>query len=375
MFEKEYKKLMRRCNALAKKSEGHTSPNPLVGTVIFDDDFRIISEGRHEYYGGNHAERNAVLSAKEDLKGKSIIVNLEPCSHYGKTPPCADLLIEKGFKRVICGLVDPNPEVAGQGIERLKKAGIEVIVGVLEDECRELNKIFLKNQIKKEVYIAIKTATTLDGKIATSKGSSKWITDEKSRAEVQKLRNKYDAILTSSKTVLADNPSLTCRMRGGRNPVRVVVDTNLSTSPNAKVYNNDGTRVIVLTSKKNSNFPAHVEVVVCPKKNGHVDLKYAMQKLFEMKIRSVLVEAGGTLNKAFIQSNLADELIQFVAPKILGDKQGINFVEGFEREEISQYKSMPRRCSAVLFSTKFYCSKKILDFFLYIRYNKLNEYF
>ena len=121
MFEKEYKKLMRRCNALAKKSEGHTSPNPLVGAIIFDDDFRIISEGRHEYYGGNHAERNAVLSAKEDLKGKSIIVNLEPCSHYGKTPPCADLLIEKGFKRVICGLVDPNPEVAGQGIERLKK--------------------------------------------------------------------------------------------------------------------------------------------------------------------------------------------------------------------------------------------------------------
>ncbi len=340
MFEKEYKKLMRRCNALAKKSEGHTSPNPLVGAVIFDDDFRIISEGRHEYYGGNHAERNAVLSAKEDLKGKSIIVNLEPCSHHGKTPPCADLLIEKGFKRVICGLVDPNPEVAGQGIERLRKAGIEVIVGVLEDECRELNKIFLKNQIKKKVYIAIKTATTLDGKIATKTGSSKWITDEKSRAEVQKLRNKYDAILTSSKTVLADDPSLTCRMKGGRNPVRVIVDTNLLTSPEAKVYDNDGTRVILLTSKKDAKFPAHVEVVVCPKKDGHVDLKYAMQKLFDMKIRSVLVEAGGTLNKAIIQANLADELIQFVAPKILGDKQGVNFVEGFAREEISQCNNL-----------------------------------
>lgn len=340
MFEKKYKKLMRRCNALAKKSEGHTSPNPLVGAVIFDDDFRIIAEGRHEYYGGNHAERNAVLSAKEDLKGKSIIVNLEPCSHHGKTPPCADLLIEKGFKRVICGLVDPNPEVAGQGIERLKKAGIEVIVGVLEDECRELNKIFLKNQIKKEVYIAIKTATTLDGKIATKTGNSKWITDEKSRAEVQKLRNKYDAILTSSKTVLADNPSLTCRMKNGRNPVRIVVDTNLSTSPDAKVYNNDGTRVILLTSKKDAEFPAHVEVVVCPQKNGHVDLKFAMQKLFEMKIRSVLVEAGGTLNKAFIEEKLPDELIQFIAPKILGDKTGINFVEGFKRNEISSCNNL-----------------------------------
>lgn len=340
MFEKEYKKLMRRCNALAKKSEGHTSPNPLVGAVIFDDNFRIISEGRHEYYGGNHAERNAVLDAKEDLKGKSIIVNLEPCSHHGKTPPCADLLIEKGFKRVVCGLVDPNPEVAGQGIERLKKAGIEVVVGILEDECRELNKIFLKNQIKKQPYITIKTATTLDGKIATKTGSSKWITDEKSRAEVQKLRNKYDAILTSSKTVIADNPSLTCRMKNGRNPVRVVVDTNLSTFPDAKVYNNDGTRVILLTSKKEAKFPEHVDVVVCPLKNGHVDLKFAMQKLFEMKIMSVLVEAGGTLNKAFIEEKLPDELIQFIAPKILGDKTGINYVEGFERDEISSCNNL-----------------------------------
>ncbi len=334
MSEKEYRKLMRRCNTLAKKSEGRTSPNPLVGAVIFDDDFRIISEGRHEYYGGNHAERNAVLSAKEDLKGKSIIVNLEPCSHHGKTPPCADLLIEKGFKRVICGLIDPNPEVAGQGIKRLQNAGIEVIVGVLEDECRELNKIFLKNQIKKQPYITIKTATTLDGKIATSNGNSKWITDEVSRREVQKLRNKYDAILTSSKTVLMDNPSLTCRTRRGKNPIRIVIDTNLKTTPEHKVYNNDGTRVILFTSKE-ANFPSHVEVIKCPIKNGNIDLKFVMQKLFDMRIMSVLVEAGGTLNRAFIEENLADELVQFIAPKILGDKQGINFVEGFSRTQIS----------------------------------------
>ena len=340
MFEKEYKKLMRRCNSLAKKSEGRTSPNPLVGAVIFDDDFRIVSEGRHEYYGGNHAERNAVFAAKEDLKGKSIIVNLEPCSHYGKTPPCADLLIEKGFKRVICGLVDPNPEVAGQGIERLKNAGIEVIVGVLEDECRELNKIFLKNQEKQQLYITIKTATTLDGKIATSTGNSKWITNEISRKEVQKLRNRYDAVLTSSKTVIADNPSLTCRKRGGRNPVRIVVDTNLSTSPKSKVYNNDGTKVILLTTKKADNFPSHVEVIQCPKKNGHVDLKYAMKQLFDRKIRSVLVEAGGTLNKAFIEEKLPDDLIQFIAPKILGDKIGVNYVEGFKRDKISSCNNL-----------------------------------
>ncbi|MBE7704587.1 MAG: bifunctional diaminohydroxyphosphoribosylaminopyrimidine deaminase/5-amino-6-(5-phosphoribosylamino)uracil reductase RibD [Cyanobacteria bacterium SIG29] len=339
MIEKKYEKLMRKCINLAKKSEGRTSPNPLVGAIIFDDDFRIISTGRHEYYGGNHAERNAVLSAKEDLKGKSIIVNLEPCSHYGKTPPCANLLIEKGFKRVIAGMVDPNPEVAGQGIERLKKAGIEVVVGVLEDECRELNKIFLKNQYEKMPYITIKTATTLDGKIATKTGDSKWITDEASRAEVQKLRNKYDAILTSSQTVIKDNPSLTCRKKGGRNPIRVILDTNLTTSVDSKVYNNDGTRVILITSKE-ANFPPHVEVYKCPTKNNHIDLIQAVKILYDLKIRSILIEAGGALNQAFIEAGLVDDLVQFVAPKILGDKSGINFVENFERKEISQCNNL-----------------------------------
>lgn len=342
MFEKEYKKLMRKCIALAKKSEGRTSPNPLVGAIIFDDDFRVISFGRHEYYGGNHAERNAILSAKEDLKGKSIIVNLEPCSHFGKTPPCADLIIEKGFKRVVAGMVDPNPEVAGRGIERLKKAGIEVVVGVLEEECRELNKIFIKNQLERMPYITIKTATTLDGKIATNTGSSKWITDEGSRAQVQKMRNKYDAILTSSKTVQLDNPSLTCRKRGGRNPVRVIIDTNLSTNPNSKVYNDDGTNVVLFCANdvKEKKYPQNVKVIKCPKKNGHVDLKFAVQALYDMKIRSILVEAGGALNKAFIEENLADDLVQFIAPKILGDSSGVSFVHGFCREKISECNNL-----------------------------------
>lgn len=342
MSEKEYKKLMRRCIALAKKSEGKTSPNPLVGAIIFDDDFRVISSGRHEYYGGNHAERNAVYSAKEDLKGKSIIVNLEPCSHFGKTPPCADLIIEKGFKRVVAGMVDPNPEVAGRGIERLKNAGIEVVVGVLENECRELNKIFIKNQLEKMPYITIKTAATLDGKIAANTGDSKWITDEVSRAEVQKMRNKYDAVLTSSKTVELDNPSMTCRKRGGRNPVRVIVDTNLSTSPNSKVYNDDGTLIVLfcVNDSKAKTYPQNVKVIKCPKKEGHVDLKFVVQTLYDMKIRSILVEAGGALNKAFIEENLADDLVQFVAPKILGDSFGVSFVHDFCRKKISECNNL-----------------------------------
>lgn len=348
---KEYKKLMKRCIKLAQKSEGCVSPNPLVGAIVFDDDFRIISEGRHEKYGENHAERNAILNAKEDLKGKSIIVNLEPCSHYGKTPPCADLIIEKGIKRVIVGMVDPNIKVAGNGIKKLKEAGIEVVTGVLEKECAELNEIFLKNHIEKQPFVTIKTATTMDGKIATKTGSSKWITDEVSRYEVQKLRNKYDAILTSSSTVIKDNPSMTCRMKNGRNPVRVVLDTNLVTSKDSKIYNDDGTRVIIIigkhvSSKKIEEYPQNVEFIKCPLKDGHIDIKKAVEILYDKGIMSILVEAGSKLNNAFVQEKLADKLIQFIAPKILADNDGISFIQGCDRNEISECNNL------ILTSTK-----------------------
>lgn len=343
--KKEYEKLMRRCISLAKKSKGRTSPNPLVGAIIFDDDFKIISEGRHKYYGGNHAERNAIFETNEDLKGKSIIVNLEPCSHFGKTPPCADLIIEKGFKRVIFGIVDPNPLVAGNGKRKLQEAGIEVIEGILEEECRELNRFFIKNQTEKLPYITIKTATTLDGKIATSTGNSKWITDEKSRYEVQKLRNEYDAILTSSKTVIADNPSLTCRAKNGRNPVRIIIDSKLRTPVDSRVYNDDGAKVITIISENVKDelinkYPKNIQFIKCSEKDNHIDLKEAVQKLFNSGIKSILIECGGKLNAEFIKENLADELIQFIAPKILGDKNGINFVESFERNEISMCNNL-----------------------------------
>ncbi len=342
---KQYEKLMRRCIKLAKKSEGHVSPNPLVGSVIFDDNYRIISEGRHEEYGKNHAERNAILSAKEDLKGKSIIVNLEPCSHYGKTPPCADLIIEKGIKKVVIGTLDPNPIVAGNGVKKLKNAGIEVITGILENECRELNEIFFKNQLEKAPFITIKTATTLDGKIATKTGSSKWITDEFSRYEVQKLRNKYDAILTSSATVIKDNPSMTCRMKNGRNPVRIVIDTKLSTPKNSKIYNNDGTKVFIVvgenvSDKKIKEHTKNAEFIKCPLKDEHVDMKKAVELLYNQRIKSILVEAGSKLNNTFVQEKLADRLIQFIAPKILADKDGVSFIQGCERNEIAECNNL-----------------------------------
>lgn len=344
-MQKAYEKLMRKCISLAKKGEGHVSPNPLVGAIVFDDDFNIISQGWHACCGQNHAERNAILSAKESLKDKNIIVSLEPCSHYGKTPPCADLIIESGIKKVVVGMVDPNPIVSGRGIKKLQEAGIEVVVGVLEQECKVLNEIFIKNQIEKMPFIVIKTACTLDGKIATGCGNSKWITDEFSRKEVQKMRNRYDAILTSSATVIADNPSMTCRIKGGRNPVRVVVDTRLTTNPKSKIYNDDGTRVIILTSenvkKDNKNkYPKNVEIIECLAKNGHVDLTSAVKILYKEGINSIMVEAGGTLNNAFIQENLADKLVQFIAPKLLADKFGKNVFEGETRDEITQCNNL-----------------------------------
>ncbi len=336
---------MRKCLSLAKKSEGYVSPNPLVGAIIFDDDFRIISQGRHEVCGRNHAERNAILNAKEDLKGKSLIVNLEPCSHYGKTPPCADLIIENGIKKVIIGMVDPNPIVSGKGIKKLKQAGIEVITGVLEKECTELNEIFIKNQLYSKPFVTIKTATTADGKIATKEGNSKWITDEISRREVHKLRNKYDAVLTSSDTVMKDNPQMTCRLKGGRNPVRIVLDTNLKTDPKSKIYNKDGTRVIIITSEivsreKTKNYPSDVEILRCPEKDGHIDIKKAIELIYQQGIRSILVEAGARLNNAVIQTKSADKLIQFIAPKILSDKEAISFSQGCSRREIADCNNL-----------------------------------
>ena len=256
---KIYEKYMKRCIKLAQKAAGNTSPNPMVGAIILDKNLNFVSEGYHKKYGEAHAEVNAINNALKkgiDLSGGTIIVTLEPCSHYGKTPPCADLIIKSGIKTVVVGCLDPNPKVSGNGIKKCKDANLNVITNVLQKECEELNEIFFKNQTKKRPFITIKTATTLDGKIATKTGSSKWITGEKARKKVQKLRHQYDAILTSSSTIITDNPSLTCRLKNGKNPIRIILDTNLKTSPNSKVYTNDGTKVYIATILKNNKKPA-----------------------------------------------------------------------------------------------------------------------
>ena len=342
-MQKIYKKYMRKCINLAKLSLGKVAPNPLVGAVVLDKNGNFAGCGRHEKYGHAHAEVNAIKNAKEngfDIKGGTIIVNLEPCSHFGKTPPCADLIIKEGLRTVVVGCKDPNPKVAGRGIKKLEDAKIKVVVGVLEDECKKLNEVFIKNHTKNAPFVVLKTATTLDGKIATKTGSSKWITAEKSRNYVQKLRNEYDAILTGSGTVIVDNPSLTCRLKNGKNPIRIVIDSQLKTDPKSKVYNGDGTKIFVAVAENTDikGFGTNtVEFIKCSvsKTTGKIDLSELLIKLYEKGINSIMVEAGGELNQAFIQANLADKLYQFVAPKILGDSEAKSFVSGCDIKDIN----------------------------------------
>ncbi|MDD3237262.1 MAG: bifunctional diaminohydroxyphosphoribosylaminopyrimidine deaminase/5-amino-6-(5-phosphoribosylamino)uracil reductase RibD [Candidatus Gastranaerophilales bacterium] len=345
MPKKEYEKLIKKCLSLAKQAEGKTSPNPLVGAVIFDDDFKIISTGYHHKCGEAHAEVNAIRNADCDLKCKSIAVNLEPCSHHGKTPPCADMLIEKGFKRVIIGTQDPNPIVAGRGIRKLEKAGIEVISGILQEDCKNLNEIFFKNQIENKPFITLKTATTLDGKIACKNGDSKWITGEKARHKVQQIRNANDAIMTGSGTVIADNPNLTCRIKNGKNPIRIIVDSKLKTNPDYNVYKNDRTKVYILTTqdaieKTKKTYSQNVELMPCPSKNTHIDLEKAISMLWNKGIKSIMIESGANLTSAIIQENLADKIVQFIAPQIIGDDQAISFVQGFDINKLAEAKHL-----------------------------------
>jgi len=332
-------KYIKECIELARLGEGKVSPNPFVGAIVLDKNGEVAGKGYHEKYGEAHAEVNALNEAGERAEGGTLYVNLEPCSHFGKTPPCADFVAKSGIKRLVVGIMDPNPLVSGLGLARIGEAGIEIAVGVLEKECKKVNEIFIKHITQKKPFIAIKTASTIDGKIATKTLSSKWITSSAARDEVQRLRNKYDVIITGSGTVIADNPSLTSK--SGRNPVRIIIDSELKTPPDSKVYQDDGTRVIIATSEKISDdkvkkYPENVEILRCPVSQGKIDLNYLADKLYQNNLASVLIEAGAQLNGAFIKNNLANKFYFFVAPKILGDNEAISMIEGFNIENINQ---------------------------------------
>ena len=340
-----HEKYIKECLELAKTAEGYVSPNPLVGSIVLDKNGNVVGRGCHERYGELHAEINALNQAGNKAAGGTIYVSLEPCSHYGKTPPCIDRIIAEKIKTLVVGMTDPNPLVSGKGIRKAKNAGIEVIEAVLTKECEKINEIFIKNITQAKPFIVVKTASTIDGKIATSTGSSKWITSEVAREEVQRLRNKYDAIITGSNTVIVDNPSLTCRKEGFRNPVRVIIDSQLKTSPDSKVYNANNTKVIIAVSKnvdknKLKIYPEYVEIIKCPlNQDNKIDLEYLVQKLYHKKIFSILVEAGGNLNSAFLKYNLINKVYFFIAPKITGDNSSKSSFEGFQIKNISESKT------------------------------------
>lgn len=336
-----FEKHMKKCFQLALKGEGKTAPNPLVGCVILDKNGKEISNGYHKKYGELHAEADALSKLKDNqIEDSTLIVNLEPCSHWGKTPPCADLIIEKKIKTLVVAMKDPNPAVSGCGIEKCKKAGINVVEGIMEEDAKSLNEIFIKNMEKKAIFAAAKIASTLDGKIALQNGESKWITSEASRHEVQKIRNRFDAVLTTSSTVTKDNPSLSCRMKKGKNPIRIILDTNLKTNLKSKIYENNCEKIYIAVDKnidktKLLTLPVHVKPIKCPLKDFKIDLKFLFKKLFEKGIRSVLIEAGGNLNGELISQGLTDKIYLFIAPKIMNDKDAINSFYGKKPLEIS----------------------------------------
>lgn len=326
---------MDRAIELADRGLGWVNPNPLVGAVIVREG-RIISEGWHERYGGLHAERNAFGNAQEDTAGATMYVTLEPCCHYGKTPPCTEAVIVHGIARVVVGMTDPNPLVAGKGIEMLRKAGIEVVAGVREERIREQNRVFLKYITTRHPWIVLKTAMTLDGKIATYTGDSRWVTGEQARLRVQEMRRAYMGIMVGAGTARTDDPMLNCRLGGEvRQPVRIVVDSGAHLDLNCQLVETARQyRTIVAhtqraaTEKLNELAEKGVELLLCSEQENRVDLKDLVGRLGSLGIDSLLLEGGGQLNEAFLRQGLVDEVYAFIAPKIIGGKEAKTPVEG-----------------------------------------------
>lgn len=316
---------MQRAIELAKKGIGSVNPNPLVGAVIVKNN-RIIGEGYHKCFGEAHAEINAFQSATESVEGATMYVTLEPCSHYGKTPPCAEAIIKHKIAKVFVGMIDPNPLVAKKGIELLRKNGVEVEYGFCEEELQQLNRVFLKYIQQKTPYVVLKTAMTLDGKIATKTGDSRWVTNEKSRAKVHEIRNELMAIMVGVDTVIADNPMLTCRLpkEAKRNPIRIVVDSTARIPLDSKILNtsNQAKTIVAVTKSADKDKIAVIEnlgneVIVAATKRRKVDLEDLMLKLGEKGIDSILLEGGATLNNSALRGGIVDEVMAFIAPKIV----------------------------------------------------------
>lgn len=327
--------VMQRAIRIAGAGFGYVEPNPMVGAVIVDSSRNLIAEGYHQKYGEAHAEINAIRQAGEATRGADLFVTLEPCSHFGKTPPCADAVIAAGFRRVVVGCQDPAPHVAGQGIQRIRDAGIPVEVGVCEVEARRLIAPFETLMIKQRPWVHAKWAMTLDGRIATSNGHSQWISCAESRAWVHNFRGRIDAIITGSGTVRADDPLLTARMGGPRTPLRVIVDsTGESLTTDRRLVKTIGqSPVIVGVSRrcseagKNRLRESGVEVFETSS-DGSVDLSEVLQELGRRRCTHVMLEAGPGLLGAFFDRGFIDEVHAFVAPQLIGGKNALSPIGG-----------------------------------------------
>ncbi|GMT41768.1 MAG: riboflavin biosynthesis protein RibD [bacterium] len=336
---------MRRALDLAVRARGCTSPNPMVGAVIVKSG-KIIAEGFHKKAGGDHAEiaaLKAIRKAKKSAKGAILYVTLEPCCHRGKTPPCTDAVVASGIKKVVLAARDPNPLVAGKGIEKLKKAGITVLEGLLQKEAKKLNEAYEKFITQKVPFVVMKAASSLDGKIASETGQSKWITNETARKKVHEMRQDCDVVMVGINTILKDDPSLNVRpvKKGAKQPLRLIVDTTLKTEPDASVFHSQGGRVLIAAG---TDAPASrlkpleqkgAEILRIGLKNDRVNLKELMKALAKMNVVSILLEGGGELFTSALASGIVDRVALFYAPIILGGSGRYSMVHGKGVKQIS----------------------------------------
>ncbi|GAB6157711.1 bifunctional diaminohydroxyphosphoribosylaminopyrimidine deaminase/5-amino-6-(5-phosphoribosylamino)uracil reductase RibD [Desulfotomaculum varum] len=330
------KHYMQMALELAAKARGRTSPNPMVGAVIVKDG-QVVGRGFHARAGSAHAEVVALAEAGRQARGATVYVTLEPCCHHGRTGPCTEALLKAGVQRVVAAMSDPNPLVAGKGLAVLQKAGVEVQCGLLEEEARRLNEVFIKYITTRRPFVVMKAATSLDGKIATAAGESKWITNTAARAYGHRLRDMYDAILVGVNTVLTDDPSLTARLPEGRgkDPIRIILDSNARTPTAAKILTQlSAAHTIIATTerapveRRASLIAAGAEVLVVPGEGPRVDLVRLMEMLAEKEITSVLIEGGGQVNGAALTAGIVDKIVWFLAPKIIGGDRAPGPVRG-----------------------------------------------
>ncbi|HHT9130129.1 MAG TPA: bifunctional diaminohydroxyphosphoribosylaminopyrimidine deaminase/5-amino-6-(5-phosphoribosylamino)uracil reductase RibD, partial [Candidatus Brocadiaceae bacterium] len=321
---------------------GRVEPNPMVGAVLVKDG-EIVGKGYHRVFGGSHAEVDAINEAGVNCEGTTLYVSMEPCAHYGKTAPCADAIIKAGIKKVVTTVIDPNPVTSGKGIQKLKEAGIEVRVGVMESQAKRLNASFFKLMQRGLPYVIVKWAMSLDGKIATHTGNSQWITSEESRTYVHKIRGQVDGVLVGINTVLRDDPLLTCRYERRRNPRRIILDSNAALPLNSRLLNTISESEIIVAVNENAqqNRIERLEQLGCKiiktrDINGHVNLQALFRRLGEMKLTNILVEGGSRVITSMIEDRLVDKVMVFIAPIIIGGEDAKSPVLGKGIDKINE---------------------------------------